>query len=66
MGVWFSVNKMESTLTDPKSNKGLDQYSEATLTEVCTLTVFETHGLPHYITETSISLMIFNNLLILF
>ena len=66
MGIWFPVNKIDTTLTNTTSNKVLDQYSEATLTEVCTLTVFETHGLPHYIPETSISLMIFNNLFILF
>ena len=53
-----------STKLTPK--RDLHQYSEATLTAVCTLTGFATQGLLHEITAASISLAAFNNVFIPF
>ena len=50
MYVWLQGNKFYTTLTDPTSNKYLDQYYDATLTAEFPLTVFAAQLLLHNIT----------------
>ena len=57
---------METRWTNTTSNKDIDQYFEATLTVVFTITAFETQRFPHEITEAYIFLATFNNAFIPF
>ena len=64
IGEYLPENTMDATSTKPMPNKDIDQYSESTLIELFKLTGFETQVLLNEKAAASLSLSLFNNMII--